>query len=85
MAAPSAPMPLRNQVKLGGTITVTVPLRGLGKAPSYVDGGTAFNSGDPNATYTIVLPNPGPIQDGAIETLLDTLDLLVRNTSATVA
>jgi hypothetical protein len=77
MAAPTAPMPLRNQVKAGSNIVVTVPLRGLGPAPSFTDGGTTYNSGDPTATYTITIPTPvSSITGVSIYNILDELDNL---------
>ena len=85
MSAPTAPMPLANQIKASGTITVSVPLRGMGPAPFFTDGGTTFNSGDPTATYSIVVAPAGAINDGAQGELLDLLDRLLCEGSATVA
>ena len=85
MSAPTAPMPLANQVKAGSTITVSVVLRGMGAAPTFIDGGTTFNSGDPTATYSIVVAPAGAINDGPQDELLDLLDRLLCEGSATVA
>lgn len=84
MAAPNAPMPISNQVKANTNIVVTVVLRGLGPAPTFVDGGTTFNAGDPTATYTIPT---GPAATAGTQdwnNLTDILDLLVREGGATV-
>lgn len=80
MAAPTAPMPLSRQVKKGTNIVVTVVLRGLGAPPTFFDGGTTFNSGDPTATYTIATgTNPN-----AWELICDTLDDMACNGTAVV-
>lgn len=85
MSAPTAPMPLANQVKAGSTITVAVVLRGLGAAPTFIDGGTTFNSGDPTATYSIALAAANLINNGAQDELCDLLDRMLREGSATVS
>jgi hypothetical protein len=78
-------MPLANQIKQGQNVVVTVPLRGIGAAPGFADGGTTFNSGDPTATYTIAIPNGPLIENGAFYELLKALDDLQRNGGASVA
>lgn len=85
MSAPTAPFPLASQAKGGQNITVTVVLRGIGPSPTFIDGGTTFNSGDPTATYLIPIPAGGLMNNGAYEELCDMLDRFLREGSATVS
>lgn len=84
MAAPNAPMPLSSQVKANSSIVVTVPLRGMGASPGFVDGGTTFNSGDPTATYTINTAAAAAAGSQDWQDLCDTLDCLQREGVAVV-
>jgi|GEM_PF-5674826 len=56
MAVPNAPMPLFWQTLEGGSIVITVPLKGLSSAAAGFTAGSTFNSGNPTATFTLTLP-----------------------------
>lgn len=78
-------MPLANQQLSNSNITVTVPLQGLGPGPSFIPGGTTFNSGNPNATFTIPTRTSQSGVTGRGDDLLDLLERLWREGSATVS
>ena len=89
MSAPNGPMPLANQVKAGGNIVVTVPLRAMGPAPTFIDGQQTFNAADPTATFTIPVGSvttatPGAITGAPYDELTDVLDRMWREGTATV-
>jgi hypothetical protein len=85
MAAPNAPLPLRNQVKVSTNVVVTVVLRNLGSQPGFADNGGVYNVGDPTATYTITMAGVQPYQNARVYELFDILDDLTQDGLVTVS
>lgn len=80
-------MPLIRQVKTGANIVIQIPLRGVGPAPGFVDGGTAFNAGDPTFTVTYpIAPNVlGQQTDELLQVLLSAVEDAWQKGTVTVS
>jgi hypothetical protein len=100
MAVPNAPLPLFQQLAPGTSVVITMTLQGLSSGPSgFTQGGTTFNSGNPTATFTGVVPGntasslqsgtggggQAAITNSGMLELLNLLDLLWREGDFTVA
>lgn len=85
MSVANAPLPLASQVKMNANITISIPLRGLGSQPNFADGGTAYNSGDPTMTVTLNTQPAGAAGSCDWNNLIDEVERLWREGSATVS
>lgn len=85
MAVANAPMPLANQIRSNANISISLPLRGIGAPPTFGDGGTAFNSGDPTMTVTIATQGGSAAGSAGWDQLVDLIEGMIREGSATAS
>lgn len=85
MAVANAPMPLASQIAANATITVSIPLRGIGPFPGFADGGTTFNSGSPTMTLTIPTGPSGTIGSNDWQNLIDEAERIWREGTGSVS